>query len=410
MQKIGTRRRCGNSPGIGSISDVHYTNVTGTNAGSYSPTLWGQPEHPIRDVTFTNVHLTLPGGRPAMDPNAVPSDNGDYNPSSLGTRPAYGFYLHNVEGIHFDNSSFDIQAPDDGRPAFIANAGKDISLRNVSVQRGTGSPFDLGFQGVSGYCVAATPGRLSTPSSTPACNAGADNFALTATPSAAEITAGTSRTFDIGISVVAGNPGPVTLSATGQPAGVGVSFEGTTMTVGVAPETRNGVYTLSVVGTSETATQYAFVTITVVGGTDLIITNLVVNDTANASDWSIQEGLRVGDLQYGDRTITLTAIPASLLGSAWIRTANDSKMATFDPLLSFTLNATATVYIGVDTRIGRRPWMDASWVATGTQLTNSESGARNFDLYAKVFPAGTVSLGPQADPANASSMYTVIVH
>src|SRR2546429_2196242 len=68
-EKVGARHRCGNSPGIGSISDIHYTNITGTQAGVFSPTLWGQPGHEISDVTFQNVQLTLPGARPAMDPN-----------------------------------------------------------------------------------------------------------------------------------------------------------------------------------------------------------------------------------------------------------------------------------------------------------------------------------------------------
>ncbi|HEY3001025.1 MAG TPA: glycosyl hydrolase family 28 protein, partial [Kribbellaceae bacterium] len=121
MEKVGTRRRCGNNPGIGSITDIHYSNITGTTAGVFSPTLWGQPGHEVSDVTFHNVHLTLPGGRPAMDPNVVPADNGDYNPNGLATRPAYGFYLHHVNGITFADSSFDLAA-DDARPAFIVNA------------------------------------------------------------------------------------------------------------------------------------------------------------------------------------------------------------------------------------------------------------------------------------------------
>ena len=83
MEKIGTRLRCGGTPTVGSIRDIHYTNITGTDAGAYSPTLWGQPGHPVSGITFTNVHLTLPGGHAAMDPNTVPTDNGDYNPNSL---------------------------------------------------------------------------------------------------------------------------------------------------------------------------------------------------------------------------------------------------------------------------------------------------------------------------------------
>ena len=152
MEKVGTRKRCGGNPGVGSISDIHYTNVTGTAAGAYSPTLWGQSGHQISNVTFDNVHLTLPGGHAAMS-TAVPSDNGDYNPNSIGTRPAYGFYLHNVTGVQFTNSSFTFDKSD-GRPAILANSGSDITVNGVSVDRGSGSPFDIGFQSVNGYCVS----------------------------------------------------------------------------------------------------------------------------------------------------------------------------------------------------------------------------------------------------------------
>jgi polygalacturonase len=151
MEKIGTRKRCGGSPGIGSISDIHYEDVTGTNAGAYSPTLWGQNGHEISNITFDNVHLTVPGGHGAMS-TGVPSDNGDYNPNSIGTRPAYGFYLHYVTGVGFTASSFGF-GKNDGRPAIIANSTGPITLNGVTVQRGTGSPFDIGFQSSAGYCV-----------------------------------------------------------------------------------------------------------------------------------------------------------------------------------------------------------------------------------------------------------------
>jgi hypothetical protein len=181
MEKIGTRLRCGGHPTVGSISGIHYNNITGTDAGAYSPTLWGQPGHPVSGVTFSNVNLTLPGGHAAMDPDQVPSDNGDYNPNSISTRPAYGFYLHNVSGIAFSDSSLRLAA-DDQRPAFIANAGSSVSLHNVTVARGSASPFDVGFQQIAGYCptnVTTTGGaaaRVSTPGSTVRCPAAARRY------------------------------------------------------------------------------------------------------------------------------------------------------------------------------------------------------------------------------------------
>jgi Glycosyl hydrolases family 28 len=151
MEKIGTRKRCGGSLGVGSISGVHYEHVTGTAAGAYSPTLWGQSGHLVSGVTFDDVHLTLPGGHGTMS-TGVPSDNGDYNPNSVGTRPAYGFYLHDVSGIAFTGSSVGFSS-NDCRLAFLVNTGNSVSFDNVTADAGSASPFDVGFQGVTGYCV-----------------------------------------------------------------------------------------------------------------------------------------------------------------------------------------------------------------------------------------------------------------
>src|SRR3954467_10586189 len=106
MQKIGTRKRCGNSPGVGHISNVTYDDVTATGASpSFSPTLWGEAGgNRISGVTFTNVHITVPGGNGTMS-TSVPSNNAtDYNPKSIGTRPAYGWYIHNANDVTFTNS------------------------------------------------------------------------------------------------------------------------------------------------------------------------------------------------------------------------------------------------------------------------------------------------------------------
>ena len=426
MEKIGTRLRCGGSPTIGSISGIHYNDVTGTSAGAFSPTLWGQPGHPVSDITFNDVHLTLPGGTGPMDPNAVPTDNGDYNPNSLSTRPAYGFYLHNVTGIAFNDASLQLAASD-ARPAFIANDGTDISLRDVRVQAGGDSPFDVGFQDVTGYCLTGTRTltgaipRVSTPGSRPAspgCTAGISNFALSAAPASATVTAGSAARFALRTAATSGHPAPVTLTATSPQAGLTVSVSPATvrpgqsaaLTVSAAPDARNGTYQIPVTATDATATQYATVTVTVTGGVTLAITGLSVADTANAASWSVQSNLQPGDLLYGDRTIEVASVPAALTGAAWIRTANSSKSATESPLATFSINTPATVAVAVDTRLARLPWLDSSWTDSGLQITDNEGTPRTFEVYTKTFPAGTVTLGPQADLTNSSSMYTIAVY
>jgi hypothetical protein len=171
MQKIGTRRRCGNSPGVGHISNITYDNVTATGASpSFSPTLWGESGgNRISDVTFNNVNLTVPGGNGTMSTGVPSNDPTNYNPNSIGTRPAYGWYIHNANNITFTNSSVQFAA-NDGRPAVIANAGSNLRFDHFTVERGSNSPHDLGFQSVSGYCVvnSGSP-RISSSSSTASC-------------------------------------------------------------------------------------------------------------------------------------------------------------------------------------------------------------------------------------------------
>ncbi|GGO84054.1 glycoside hydrolase family 28 protein [Wenjunlia tyrosinilytica] len=320
MQKVGTRKRCGNNPGVGSISGITYENIKGTGASpSFSPTLWGESGGGrISDVAFSHVDLTVPGGNGTMG-TGVPSNNAtDYNPRSIGTRPAYGWYLRNVSGVSFTDSSVRFAA-DDGRPAVIVNNGGDVSFDRFTAQRGGGSPHDVGFQTVTGYCLANSRNTSG---------------------------------------------GALRVSATGSTSPCGGAGSGT-------------------------------------------VSGLHVADTANSGDWSLQSGLRAGATQYGDRTITLASVPAALMGAQWIRSANDSKGATADPLVGFTLSDQATVSVAVDTRTGRLPWLDSSWTDSGTRLVNSESTPKNFQVFQKSFPAGPVRLGPNA---GTGSMYTVVVN
>ncbi|MER5514012.1 glycosyl hydrolase family 28 protein [Streptomyces sp. NPDC002763] len=153
MEKIGTRKRCGNSPGIGSISDVTYENITATGTTpSFSPTLWGESGHRIHGITFTHVDITVPGGNGTMSTAVPGNDPKDYNPKAIGTRPAYGWYLHNADDVRFTDSSVKFAA-DDGRPAVIANAASGIRLTRFTAQKGGGSPYDIGLQDVTGACL-----------------------------------------------------------------------------------------------------------------------------------------------------------------------------------------------------------------------------------------------------------------
>lgn len=157
-QKVGTRRRCGNSPGVGRIHNITYENITssGQDSSNFSATLWGESgaNNKISDVTFTNVNLTVPGGSGSVSTGVPSNDPNNYNPNSIGTRPAYGWYLRNVSNVRFVGGSVRFE-DGDARPAVIANNSTGVSFDPFVAERSTAST-DVLFQNVTGYCARGT--------------------------------------------------------------------------------------------------------------------------------------------------------------------------------------------------------------------------------------------------------------
>jgi rhamnogalacturonan endolyase len=136
------------------------------------------------------------------------------------------------------------------------------------------------------------------------------------------------------------------------------------------------------------------------------IKSLVVNDSANAANWSIQSNLQVGDTTYGDRTTKFAQIPEKLLGAEWIRTACDSKAYTSEAA-SFTAKSDISVYVGLDSRVATIPAWLSSWTNTGESLSGDNSVT--FNLYKKDFSSDSlVELGENGASSGAVN-YTVII-
>jgi alpha-glucosidase len=138
-----------------------------------------------------------------------------------------------------------------------------------------------------------------------------------------------------------------------------------------------------------------------------LISNLVVDDTANATNWSVQSGLAAGATQYGDRTYTFRSVPSAVAGADWIRTANGSKAFTGATVATFTVTASADVYVAFNDAIATKPSWLSSYNDSGLNLVNSESTPKTFSLFKRTFTSGsTVTLGNGG--STASSFYTVI--
>ena len=157
-QKVGTRRRCGNNPGVGRIQNITYENITssGQSSSNFTATLWGESgaNNKISDVTFTNVNLTVPGGNGSVSTGVPSNDPNNYNPNSIGTRPAYGWYIRNVNNVRFVGGSVRFE-DGDARPAVIVNNSTGVSFDPFVAERGTAST-DVLFQNVTGYCARGT--------------------------------------------------------------------------------------------------------------------------------------------------------------------------------------------------------------------------------------------------------------
>lgn len=173
----------------------------------------------------------------------------------------------------------------------------------------------------------------------------------------------------------------------------------------------NGSHSLSAVATdtSGNTTTSSPVSVTVSNVTPPSGSPLISNLTAASGEVYevVENGLQNGVLAYIDRTFTYSGVPTWLQGVTYIKTANGDKASQGDQFLSFELNQPATVYVAHDDRYQIKPDWLLEFQDTGENLTTDVP----FSIFQKVFPAGTVILGGNVDPAEAegNSMYTVII-
>jgi len=225
-------------------------------------------------------------------------------------------------GSNYNTDFHDINNGSDGYPATI---GYDLAT-------GWGSPNGSGL-------ITALAGSSSTP-----------GFSLSASPGSVSVVQGSSGNSTITSTVTGGFNSAISLTASGQPAGVTVSFNPTsisgagnsTVTMNVASSTVTGTYVITVKGTSGSATTTTTVTLKVTG------TNPNFSITAAPASITIS---RSGS-GTGTSTITTTTSGGfnsaiSLSGSG----AGNNNSVTFSPSSIAAPGAgTSTMTI----RVGRR--------------------------------------------------------
>ena len=130
-----------------------------------------------------------------------------------------------------------------------------------------------------------------------------------------------------------------------------------------------------------------------------VLRNVLVHDdttngAVNATHWSVEQDLQLGDVVAGDRTYTFQVVPEELRGLEWIRSAVESRGATSEDLVSFSLTADADVYVAHDTRISEKPqWLAAGYEETGLSIEDDQPVT--WEIFKQSYSAGSeVVMGP----------------
>jgi len=99
----------------------------------------GLPGYPVERVTFSNVHITFPGGGTAEEAarRDVPEMKDHYPEYHMfGTLPAYGLYARHASGLTLHNVRFELVSQD-LRPAIVCD---DVEGLELSGFRADGDP------------------------------------------------------------------------------------------------------------------------------------------------------------------------------------------------------------------------------------------------------------------------------
>jgi polygalacturonase len=157
--KITNNGRAPGSPPPGRIRNITFRNITSTNqpSGAITSTFEGcgtvSPAIPIENVVVDNVKLTVPGGGTSSEASNVPPTDDHWQPRYLGTAPSYGWFLRHVKNITFINCQTHFSSNDDRSAVKLDNNGTNVKIDTLTAQRGSSSPYDIGFYNTSGYQV-----------------------------------------------------------------------------------------------------------------------------------------------------------------------------------------------------------------------------------------------------------------
>ena len=126
-------------PPVGTFRNVSVSNVIATDCSSVGCAIVGLPDHPIENVTLSNIHLGFDGGGTIDDANRrIPEKPDSYPESTMfGTLPSYGLFCRHVKGLRLQDICLQTSTPDH-RHAVVLDDANDAVIDSLD------APFSEG--------------------------------------------------------------------------------------------------------------------------------------------------------------------------------------------------------------------------------------------------------------------------
>jgi len=120
-------------PNVGSFQNVNISNVIATNTGQFGCSITGIPNHPVKNVSLSNISIEFQGGVTNDISLEVPELENHYPESTMfEILPSYGFYFRHIEGLNIDNINLSL-VNEDLRYAMIFDDVQKFKIANNSI-------------------------------------------------------------------------------------------------------------------------------------------------------------------------------------------------------------------------------------------------------------------------------------
>jgi polygalacturonase len=135
--RLGKRMRGPAGRPIGTLKRVMIQNVTSSQATVLPSVIAGLVDHPIEDVSISDVYLHHVGGAPAEMARVKPPENelGYPEATMFGPLPATGLFARHVRNLEMHHVEIATAAPD-SRPAVWLEDVADADITNLRAPRG----------------------------------------------------------------------------------------------------------------------------------------------------------------------------------------------------------------------------------------------------------------------------------